>query len=100
MIQIDSWIAANSAVISTIPGFLFQPNLEFLTTLANKGNTFIIRIHDTKSNLDKKVLCTFDQATNFGQCPSNLTFRKQYYVGFLKEEKFKEYPKHEGFFEF
>lgn len=100
MIEIDSWIATDSAVISSIPAFLFRPNLTFLTSLANKGNTFMIHIKDTKSNVDKKVLCTFDQATNFGPCPSNLTFRKQYYVGFLKEEKFKNYPLKNGSFEF
>lgn len=100
MIPIDSWISIDSAVISNIPAFFFKPTLSFLTVLANKGNTFVIRVKDTNSKLDKKVLCTFDQAINFGPCPSNLTFRKQYYVGMLKEEKFQSYPMKKGYFQF
>ncbi len=77
-IPIISWITVGSCSKENIPAFLFHPTLAFDSTLTNRGNPTMIEMED------QKFLCTFDETTSFGPCPSNLTFRQQFRVGFLK----------------
>lgn len=99
-IKIASWIMVGSCSDNYIPAFLFEPTLDFLSTLVNKGNSFTIKIKNTNTSYDGLAYCTFDQATSFGECQSNLTTQNQYHVGFLKQKKMKPFPTNNGNFEF